>query len=158
MIPLVTHISSMNLKNKLFNKIHKGDIRIATVNEHLARHVLVLDTFEYHSKVAMLHSFTEYSTTNDLIIPANVSNLKYDLVLHNNFVGVVFNSQIEKFVTTLTLDIVEWFYDFTKKPQQCYNGYHYCSPLEAIWDWKQQELYEFQEMCRDCTKYRLSLH
>jgi len=96
--------------------------------------------------IALVHPYTEYATDADRILDPAASGVAYTLVIELDLLGVVFPDQ---------LDAAPLARIATETLRNAPSGPRLTGPLDARWEFKQQELDDLRELVAACTAHAL---
>ena len=107
-----------------------------------------------HSVCYLVHTFTEYVTSHDVLVSSKESSLSYDIVVQLDIPVNVFNSDIHKYVGTLDKS----FYKerFNNAHNNNGEGQKIGGPLSALWNFKSNQGEIGSNLSYKCTSAILS--
>lgn len=132
-----------------------GDLRYARpADGGTSRLVLVLAPNDSESvQVALVHSSVELATSRDLVVPAGVASVAYDLVIETDLIGVVWTADLGQRVGHVPRAVVHVCVtgDLADDIPQVYFGHALAGSLDIRWRFKEAEGDELEMLSADCT-------
>ncbi len=120
-----------------------GDVRRLT-SAGVSRLVLVLsvDAATGTGEVALIHTYSEYATGDDVVVPATVTALQYDIVAQGDLCAHGWTADLGKLVAVVPGAVVEAMLggadaDIVARP--LWRGLPLTGPFDARWDFKVSE-------------------
>ena len=140
--------------------IRVGDVRRAESGGQ-ERLVVVLRVQQdrKNAQVTIVHPYTEYATSADVVVEPSVSNLSFPLVVQAGMRGVVWLNDLGPLITSVPSEVVSICTSPAAKTPTLAglsSGPKMTGPLDARFVFKQSEHESLSRLTADCTASALS--